>query len=524
MAKFKLMKHQRKGVKFIQKKDGVAALLYEPGVGKTGTTLAYIDRLADELGEVRVLVVAPMAAVDTWVLQPPMFMDSPTKARFLQGTTRTIIDKIAKARDWTQVPDTKIKSDHGGGVTQMVSGNKVTIISISAGAVSSWCKDRQRTLQMLSAIRKFSPDLIVVDESHIIKSGTANISKAMSLIGRMAKRRIILTGTVTPQSPLDVYGQWMFLAPWTFSDQYGEKYTKKPTKMTAKQLAEIRPWSWGRFSNRYAAKGGYGGHQITGYINLKDLNTRVAERSQVVLKEDALDLPPVRDVIVPVHLTAKEQKFYDDMRKDLAAELEDGTLLEAPNALAKMMKLRQITTGFVKDTDTKEVHVVGTSKQNAVSEVVSVTLAGEQRVVVFAFFKRECEMLKARLEKDNPGAVVEVITGKTKPKERLEIRQRFGDVSRNPTRTILVAQARTMSVSVNELITAQNAVFASLSERSQDWVQARGRLDRNGQEGQHVTFWNVLVPDSIDTIMLDRNKDKGDLEKSLLDHIRAVNK
>jgi hypothetical protein len=79
-----------------------------------------------------------------------------------------------------------------------------------------------------------------------------------------------------------------------------------------------------------------------------------------------------------------------------------------------------------------------------------------------------------------------------------------------------------MSLSVNELVTAQNAVFASMSERRDDWVQARGRLDRNGQTGSHVTFWNCYSPGLIGEIMLNRHKDKGDLEKALLDHIRAT--
>ena len=39
MPQFKLMKHQVAGVRFLNRMNGVGALLYEPGVGKTGTTL-----------------------------------------------------------------------------------------------------------------------------------------------------------------------------------------------------------------------------------------------------------------------------------------------------------------------------------------------------------------------------------------------------------------------------------------------------------------------------------------------------
>lgn len=488
----------------------------------TGTTLSWVDGIARAKPgrEVRVLVVAPLTAADTWVLQAPPFMDSMVKARMMQGSTASILTKMVKARNWVDVPDAKIKVDHPGSVASQVSGSKVTILSMSAGAVSSYCADHERRTDMMQAVRKYAPHLIVVDESHIIKSPNANISTAMYQMGQIAPFRIILTGTVEPHSPLDVFGQWRFLAPWTFSNEYGEDYTKRPAKMTKDQRKAIKPWSWTRFKARYSTPGGYQGKGIGEFVNLDDLYDRVAERAHVVKKEDALDLPPVTDIPVHVTLSPKERKAYDQMRDELALELASGELIEAPNALAKIMKLRQVTAGFVKDTETKEIHVVGTSKQKAVSEVVNIQLAGEKRLVVFAYFRAECDALAAMLRRTNKGATVEVVTGATKPKDRLAIRQRFADVSGNPERTILVAQARTMSLSVNELVTAQHAVFVSLSERRDDWVQARGRLDRNGQKGQHVTFWNVIVPDTVDEIMLDKHRDRGDLEKALLDHIR----
>lgn len=522
MPKYKLMKHQKAGVKFLRKMDGVGALLWEPGVGKTGATLAYIDWLAKKQGEVRVLVVAPLTAADTWVLQPPMFMDSAVKARMMQGRTADILKRMAVSRNWNNVPDAKIGTDHNGTMERALAGNRVTIVSMSAGAVSHWSRVRARKAQMISAVRKYAPHVIILDESHIAKSATSHVSRTLYAMGQLSPHRIILTGTVNPHSPLDVYGQWRFLAPWTFSDQYGEKYTKKPHKMTAAQIREVSPWSWKRFKNRFSLSGGYEGREIVDFINLEDLNNRVAERSMVVLKKDALDLPPVNDIDIHVALSPKEQKAYDEMKKDLAAELADGSLLEAPNALAKIMKLRQITSGFVRDTETEIVHSIGDSKRKALMEIVGTQLAGENRLVIFAYFKPECALLVEALKKAEPNSTVEVITGKTKAKERLDIRKRFGDVDGNPNRMILVAQARTMSLSVNELVTAQHAIYGSMSERRDDWVQSRDRLNRNGQKGSHVTFWNLIVPDSIDQIMLDRHKDRGNMEKALLDHIRGV--
>jgi len=519
MAQHSLMEHQKDGVAFLESVDGIGALLWEPGVGKTGATLAWIDRLAARQQEVRVLVVAPLTAADTWVLQPPLFMDSVVKARMLEGATVDILQKIAVSGNWTAVPPAKIQTNHTSG-SQFNS--RVTILSMSAGALSSFCDNRTKVVRVLRAIRKYKPHVVIMDESHIIKSPTSNVSKAMYQIGQLAPHRIILTGTVNPHDPLDCYGQWRFLAPWTFSDQYGEPYTKQPLLMTRSQQAGIRPWPWGRFRDRYAAMGGYKGKAVTGVnpATITELHDRVAERSMAVLKSDALDLPPVMDMDVHVALNPREAVAYKEMAEELVAQMESGELVEAVNPLAKLMKLRQIAGGFVKDTDTGTVHVIGDSLRKAVKEVVEVTLAGEQRVVVFAYFRSECallaDMLKAR------GVTVELITGQTPAKDRLAIRQRFGDVTKYPKRTILVAQQRTMSMSVNELVTAQNAVYASMSERRDDWIQSRGRLDRNGQVGQHVTFWNCYTPGLIGDIMLNRHKDRGDLEAALLNHIREV--
>lgn len=515
MPKHALMQHQIDGVKFLDSVDGIGALLWDPGVGKTYATLAWIDKLAAAQQEVRVLVVAPLTAADTWVLQTPGIMDSVVKARMLQGSTLTILDKIAVSGNWTSVPAAPIGVDHAGPNLDQ----RVTILSVSAGAFSSYCDERTKTVRVLRAIRKYNPHVIVMDESQLIKSATANISKAMYQIGQLAPHRIILTGTVNPLSILDCYGQWRFLAPWTFSDQSEEEFVKTPLTMTRQQQASIRPWAWGRFKDMYTTRGGFKGKGIGGFQHTRDLRDRVAVRSMVVRKEDALDLPPTTDVNIHVQLSAREMKVYKEMAEELVAEMDDGTLLEAVNALAKMMKLRQIAAGFVKDTDLDTIHVIGDSLRAAVKEVAEVTLAGEQRIVVFAYFRRECEMLADSLRQK--GVTVELVTGSTKASERLAVRQRFLDVSGNPERTILVAQQRTMSLSVNELVTAQHAIYASQSERRDDWVQSRGRLDRNGQT-KPVTFWNCFTPGLIGEIMLNRHIDRGNLEKALLDHIRQI--
>ena len=96
------------------------------------------------------------------------------------------------------------------------------------------------------------------------------------------------------------------------------------------------------------------------------------------------------------------------------------------------------------------------------------------------------------------------------------MRQRFGADSEE--RLVIVAQIRTLSVAVNELVTAQNAIFASLPWQRDDIVQARDRLNRLGQRGS-TTFWYALAPNTIDEVVYQAYQDRTNLEKALMNHI-----
>src|SRR5699024_6158314 len=97
-------------------------------------------------------------------------------------------------------------------------------------------------------------------------------------------------------------------------------------------------------------------------------------------------------------------------------------------------------------------------------------------------------------------------------------RKRFG--SDDPSRLILVAQIQTMSMAVNELVTASHAVFGSLSQRRDDLIQAQDRIHRIGQT-RPVTFWYALAPKTVDEVIMRSHRQRTDLEKAMLDHIRS---
>lgn len=311
---------------------------------------------------------------------------------------------------------------------------------------------------------------------------------------------------VTHNSPMDVFAQWRFVQPTAFGAY--DPRTNRRKRAT-----------FGEFQRRFGVMGGFMGREVVRYINLDEMQAIMADNSIVVKKEDALDLPQAVDVVIPVVLSAKEQRIYAEMKSDLAVTLGDTQgQSSVPNRLTQMLRLRQITAGHLPN-DSGEVQSIGDSKVSTIASIAHDTLEGENRIVVFAVFRHEIEELRRVLSRS--GTEVQVIDGNTSDQERLRIRKRFGDTEKYPERIILVAQIKTISLSVNELVTANNAIFASLSQQRDDLIQARDRLNRIGQK-RKMTFWFPLARGTVDEVIYRSHEDRTNLEAAVLKHVQGI--
>lgn len=508
--------HQTGALKKVIETKGRCALLLSPGLGKTAIVMDYLSILAQATdNQIRVLVLAPLAAVDTWVIQTRQWIDPQAVSVWAEvpsgSVTRkldTIVSRAAgngKHWDLSTALDrwNRAGADEDAAVAlKRRHGPAILMEVLNLDVLSQRRRDGSMTTadRVVKAVEKFGPDVIVIDESHRIKSPSSNVSRCASRLTRVSPRRIILTGTVMPHSPLDVWSQWRFMEPRAFNVSDG-KYGRKPM-------------TFSRFKDRYGVFGGWMNKQVVAFKNLDDMQKVMSENSFVAKKEDCLDLPPVTETVLPVMLSPRELRVYAELKKTLAAQIGSATIT-VPNRLAQMMRLRQVTSGFLPDAQ-GTVQDVGRSKVATIASLVQDTLAGERRVVIFAHFTHEIAMLRAALE--GPGTRVDVIEGATDQKDRQEIRRRFG--SSDPQRIVLIAQTRTMSLAVNELVTASHAIFASLPVQRDDLEQAKARLDRQGQT-RPVTIWYAIAPKTVDEVMLRVHRQRTSMESEMLQHIQG---
>ena len=480
--------YQAEALQKLAQTGGRCALLMDPGTGKSKVAIDYLGALTMKYGAQDWLVTAPLSALDGWTLEVERHLpeEIPREIIDLTEGKLSIEEKAARIRELEPVTEglrlVLVNHDAFGSKAKAKaldgSGRKLSTVTV-------W--DR-----IVGAIEQWTPDGIVLDESHRMKSHTAYRSQAMARLAKTVNKRIALTGTVAPRNVLDIFGQWLFVNPSRFG----------------------RDWNAFRFY--YAKWGGFENKQPVAFLNTGEMRKKLLEDAIVVKKETALDLPPLTETILPVRLDERERKAYRDMGTEMLVELEGGDEAIAPIPLTRMLRLRQITGGFVGYEDEygeRRETRIGDSKLRAVVEKTLDLLDAGEKVVIFAHFREDLAALEARLRSRlrHDDVLVHRVDGATPKGERLQARQTFLEDER---RQVFIAQMRTMSLGVNELVAARVAIFYSLSERRDDYDQCVDRLNRIGQS-QPMTIYHALVPDSVDEVILSGHRDKLNLEQAI---------
>src|SRR5690606_3980747 len=131
-------------------------------------------------------------------------------------------------------------------------------------------------------IKLWQPQMIILDESHRIKTPSAKKTTAILSLRDIPEYRLILTGTVVTKSKrlFDVYAQWKFLNPQRFAG------------MT---FADFKA-NYGRWHPREKYS------QWIGNRNEDDLHARIHLDSFSVTREECYDLPKQTVQIISVEL------------------------------------------------------------------------------------------------------------------------------------------------------------------------------------------------------------------------------
>lgn len=344
--------------------------------------------------------------------------------------------------------------------------------------LAKW-KDRPRNVVIVNyealntlgnEIVEYRPDLIVCDESQMIKNHKSIRTRAIKIIRDKAKTKYkwILTGTPTPNDPLDIWSQMDFIRP-----------------------GYLHP-NFFAFRARYANVVKMAGFsKIVGFKNLDELRDKVARYTFRLTKDQFLSLPNKEFEVMTVELSEKSKAAYRSMKQNLMAEV-DGCVVSAQVILTKMLRLQQITSGFVK-TDEGEIREIGTEKLDCLMDLLS---GIEEKVVVWCRFDHEIKRIADRL--NEIGRPFHVLKGGIKPEDRQAMIDEFQS-DRNK-KDVFISNPQAGGAGIT-LTAARYAIYFSRSFSFGDSAQSEDRIHRIGQT-QDVTYIDLVADKTIDSYII----------------------
>ncbi len=344
---------------------------------------------------------------------------------------------------------------------------------------SAWRMERE-----LSA---WGPDLIVCDEGHKIKTHNISASKAMHRLGAKAGYRLLLTGTLITNKAIDVFSPYKFLNPTIFGT------------------------SFYAFRSRYFDMVGYGNHTPVLKKSMEaELSARLHSIAYRAAKADCLDLPETTDVVRQVELEPAARKVYRSLVKESFAELASGEVT-APNVLTRLLRLSQLTGGFLGNDENAAVQQISSAKLSAMEDILDSAVAEGQKLVIIARFLPEIRAICKEL--DGRGLRYACITG--------EVQDRAAQVAQfqnDPDVPVFVGQIATAGLGLT-LTAASTMVFYSLDYSMSNYEQAKARIHRVGQRNP-CTYIHLIAKGTVDEKVLTALRNKADLAKALVDDCR----
>ena len=320
------------------------------------------------------------------------------------------------------------------------------------------------------ALTAWHPDLIIADEGHKIKTHNIAASKAMHRMGREASYRLLLTGTVITNKAIDVFSQYKFLNPAIYGN------------------------SFYAFRNRYFDMVGYGNHTP---VLKKSMESELTEKlhsiSYRATKAECLDLPETTDMIRQIELEPAALRIYRGLVKESYAELAGGEVT-ATNILTRLLRLSQLTGGFLGNDKTAAVEQVSAAKLSALEDILDGAVAEGKKLVIIARFIPEIRAIC---------------------KNRDEQVARFQN---EPEVMAFVGQIATAGLGIT-LTAASTMVFYSLDYSMSNFEQTKARIHRVGQR-MPCTYLYLVARGTVDEKVLAALESKADLARTLVDDYR----
>lgn len=479
--KMKPFAHQIVGWQFLHVMTS-SACFGEPGIGKTFIVSTWADSLVRAGHDIVLLVLCPVTIIKhAWLADIAKFTDL-TATRLHEPSSY----KRKEKREARFAEDSNVYII-----------NPELFIRVEK-EVKALLKRHMRAGKKI---------ILVVDESSKIKNHTSAIYKALKRLRPLTSRAVIMTGTPASNGIGDLWSQFdildmgMTLQPkWrdyrhdthvNFTMRGVDYYVKKGDGIKKIPVIHWRPRA------RIAPT-------VYKWVRPHMIRFRA---------EDCLDLPDKQFLRRDITMTKEQEKAYAEMRDLLYTEFE-GEGITARVAAVRMMKLREITGGFIITDKGKQSPLNKETPKMIELDLILDQVLGERlgdenrqptKAIIWAQYRWECTTLNRRYRRYGSRGLYGGISH-TKRDDNIEAFQN------DPKCQVLVCHPKSAGHGLT-LTAANYAIYYSLSYDYDEFYQSARRIARPGQT-RPMFFYFLMAPGTIDEVIarsLEEKKKVSDI-------------
>lgn len=317
-------------------------------------------------------------------------------------------------------------------------------------------------------------DCVVIDELWMYKNPK---SKRSAAVRQITYRRpsIGLSGSLMTAGNLeDLYGQAKAM---NLDSKLGSSLT------AFRKDFMIDTINWAGFIQRYPRKGA-----------VESIQRRLFENIHVYFPKDVRE---IRDIPVNVEPSNEQLKYRKELKKNYAIQKGDFQL-EVKNAVSLLVKLQQVSDGYVKDQQ-GNILLVRSNKMDRLNELCSELIDSGERILVWVAFKQTAKMLS------------EILPCKT---TILSSDGRFDVYGWREGKVRATIATVGSGSSLNDFADIRYSIFYSTSFSSINLQQAKGRTNRKSSL-QKCSYYYFLgtdrFPDRQIYEMIEDNKTREEI-------------
>lgn len=477
-----LWAHQQRAVQLAMSRsleyDQTAAcpglfILFDLGTGKTGTVCSIVRGLWNQKRErLSTLIFAPMTILKQW------------KREF---------------GNFTRIPEDLVYVLEGSGAKRLkqferfmteTKGRGIVVLSYSS----------TRMPQLMEALRSWKPEVLVLDECHLVKNPTAMVTKEITKIADKSIFKYLMTGTPVLKNAMDLYSQFRILdGGATFGDSFfifrKRYFVDKNAHMPRANYFpkwDVRPESMNFF------------------------NSALARVACMARKEECLSLPPLIEERVLCGMGAEQAKVYESMKQEFVAFVADKRggdepiALVASFAIVKSIRLQQILAGFVLREDGSAQWFDDVPRLESLKELLEQVAGAGEQVIVWCDFTHCYSVLLDILEK--VGLPPALLSGTVTAEQKSEAIEGF----KSGKYRALVANPQSGGAGL-DLYNARVAIYYTRPYNSGAFWQSQGRNYRGGSEmHEKVLHYHLYCEGTMDEVIMQCLLSKGDIAKAIL--------